>query len=141
NYTNDGTISSVCFQLPADGAATVIADGDTPADGIYASFLLDDIVIKQTSIVTGVTAAEGKVSGVSAYFDKAPSTSPKFVAAVYDGRALKDVAFANAIATAGSQSVTLSKSLSVTSGNTVKVYYWDMTKLIPCIKMFETTIE
>ena len=141
NYTNDGTISSVCFQLPADGAATVIADGDTPADGIYASFLLDDIVIKQTSIVTGVTAAEGKVSGVSAYFDKAPSTSPKFVAAVYDGRALKDVAFANAIATAGSQSVTLSKSLSVASGNTVKVYYWDMTKLIPCIKMFETTIE
>lgn len=140
NYTNDGTITSFQFQIPSDTRAHVLGDA-VASDGIYASFLLDDIVIKQTSIVTGVTAAEGKLSTISAYFDKAPSTAPKFVAAVYDGRALKDVAFANATAMVGTQSATLSKQLSVESGNTVKVYYWDMTNLIPCIKMFETDIQ
>lgn len=138
---NNGTINSIQFQISNAYNATQISSTGTAEDGVFAAFLLDDIVIKQTSIVTGVTAAEGNLSTISAYFDKAPSTAPKFVAAVYDGRALKDVAFANATAMVGTQSATLSKQLSVESGNTVKVYYWDMTNLIPCIKMFETDIQ
>lgn len=116
--------------------ATKLKAATEPSAQGLAAYLVDDLEAKVKSIVKSGSS----VTAISATIGKATSAR-RFIAAVYDGTILKDVAFAASPTVAGSQELQLSKPLSVASGNTVRVYYWNMAKLTPFIDFFSTVIE
>ncbi len=102
-----------------------------------AEYLLDDL---QPKTINGIVKSGSSVTAISAIIGKTASAR-RFIAAVYDGATLKDVAIAEFSDEAGLQELQLSKSLSVASGNTVRVYYWNMANQAPFIDFFSTVIE
>jgi len=142
-WKSDGTIGSFHLHIASNNTSTQVEDPAAASDdGIYASFLVDDIVIEETSAITGINVSGDALTGIKTYFNAVPSASaPKFIAAVYDGEVLKDVAFTSESAGEGADSLNLSKSLEVTSGNTIKVYYWDTSSLVPYLRHFETVVQ
>ena len=157
---NKGKIKSIWFGLNRttgstevkykDGlpqiSANIITNTDYSGKGtLTADVKVDDIVLKtvETKPVSLIYSADGtKINGVSIKNERAAETDEKMLVAVYENvngaEVLKGISMC-ADVEYGKNSLSLETPLSVSSGDTVKVFFWDMIKLLP--KAFLETVK
>jgi len=115
-----------------------------PADGIYSSFMIDDIVVKKASKgieITGVEEKDGKLTAITLNALWAPLENQKFIVAVYGADNAKTLKDAKILTYNNKKTITLDTPIEVGSGDSVKVFYWDMETLAPIMAEFPQTID
>lgn len=115
-----------------------------PSDGIYSSFMIDDIVLKNASKgieISGIVTDAEKLTGITLDTNWAPVNGENFVVAVYDAdknNALKDVKI---LTYNNKKTITLNTPIEIDSGDRVKVFYLNMAMLSPVTTEFKQIID
>lgn len=158
---NNSTISKVRLEHNrTDGSTDTLStvSGSKADTAFYtdnrliSNIMLDNIELKTLTAEeadyiitpTGVKYADGKLSGVSVSSERLQDSDEKMLAAVYSDSngslLLKGVAECASVSSLTQTEAALKNSLDVAVGDKVKIFFWNMSKLIPQ-SYFETTVE
>lgn len=140
--TNKGSLSSVLFQLNREqgsvlGDTSKVDEYTTDENTLIADVKLDNISLKsvETEPISVVYSNDGtKISGVKINNERVAENGEKMLVAVYEtvdeANVLKGVSMCEDIVY-GKNSLNLETPIAVENGDTVKVFFWNMTNLLP----------